>query len=199
MCRAAQLGGLHGDHRQTAACRGRTVGDSVDQWSTRIVTQLETLNHAPRAQQRRRRRTRIRAWVEGCLLDVFGGTVREHKFVGAPHAPVPRPVPFPGRLHGECAFHQFPNLPPQPVRLSAVPRACSTPLLSPSSHCAFLPVRPATRLLWPPPRSVWDARVSQWKVRGRGQKVGERSRAGHGLGPSRRVFLEMMGHRSCQS
>ena len=33
---------------------------------------------------------RIPAWVAGCLFDVFGGTVREHKFVATPHAPVPR-------------------------------------------------------------------------------------------------------------
>ena len=32
-----QLGGLFGDHRKTAACRGRTVGDSVDQRSIRII------------------------------------------------------------------------------------------------------------------------------------------------------------------
>ena len=53
------------------------------------------------------------------------------------------------------SVHQFPNLPPQPVRLSAVPRASSTPPLVPSSfHCVHLPVCPATRLLWPPPCSV---------------------------------------------
>ena len=95
-----------------------------------------------------------------------GGTVREHKFVATPHAPVPRPVSFPGRPHGECALLQFPNLPPLPFRLSAVPRASSTPPLAPSSlHCAYLPVWPATRLLCPPPRSVLSG-MGFWDVGG---------------------------------
>ena len=33
-----QLGGLLGDHRQTATRRGRTVGGSVDEWNSRIVS-----------------------------------------------------------------------------------------------------------------------------------------------------------------
>ena len=48
---------------------------------------------APRAQQHRRWRNTIQAWVAGCLLNAFGGTFLSTR-LATPHAPVPRHVPF---------------------------------------------------------------------------------------------------------
>ena len=150
-----------------------TQSETLDTRCWRLVSALQVgeifvSDHPPRPGQNNMDdgEPGSRSWVAGCLFDVFGGTVREHKFVATPHAPVPRLVSFPGRPHGECALHQLANLPSLPFRLSAVPRASSTPPLAPSSlHCAYLPVWPATRLLCPPPRSVLSG-MGFWDVGG---------------------------------
>ena len=110
----------------------------------------------------------------------------EHQFVATFHGLV-----FAGRPRSECSFHQFPNFSPQPIRLSAVPRASSTPLFGSfllrvlvcmACH-SILVATTAQRVLW---QGFWDVGVSQWEVRPhgfvarQGARVGERLRVGHG-------------------
>ena len=93
-------------------------------------------------------------------------------FVATPHAPA-RALFLGGA--SECALHQFPSLPPQPVRLSAVPRVSSTPPLVPSSTAPRAACTVAGVVGCP--GSVVGSAATQ--------SVSERPRA-DGLGPSRR-------------
>ena len=88
------------------------------------------------------------------------------------------------------------NWPNSKMAESTLAEVESTP---PLPSTAFLPVWPATRLLWPPPRSVFCGGGSgtsgfrSGKCGRTGQSVGERPRAGHGLGPSGRVGQPLSG------
>ena len=103
-------------------------------------------------------------------LDVSGGSVREHKFVATPHAPVPRPVPFPRRPVGKCALYQLPKSPPQPgLTLSrsecSLQRRLWLSLHSTARAHSTLVATTVQRALW---RGFWDVGGSQWKVRPHG-------------------------------
>ena len=182
-----QLGGLLGDHRQTAARRGRAVGGSVDEWNTRIVSRrswrlsthvvggggsrsrLERFRRrppsAPRAQQHGRRR--IRRW------QVVSSMSLEEWFVSTsllPRLTLQSRTLFrsQGGPLASVPFTSFP-VPPQPVRFSDIPCASSTPPLAPSPlvpagvAChSTLVATTAQRALW---WGFWDVGGSQWKVR----------------------------------
>ena len=188
-----QLGGLLRDYRQTAARRGRSVGGSVDEWEhqDRISMQLETLDtgwrefvsdHPPRPGHNNvddGEPESRRGW------QVVSSMCLEERFVSLklwPRLTLQSRALFrsQGGPLAECALQPV-SQSPTTAGSTLSRSACFFYAASGSLflHCAYLPVWPATRLLWPPPRSVLCG-GGFWT-------------SGVGLGPYRRVGQSLSG------